>query len=1110
MEFVKRLLKSSIKSCISKFLQNDIELNQMVYHEGIFELTNFLLNCNEINKQISENTELELFCQEVKIGSMKIHPSWGNIIQKMEFNDAYIKLAKGSMPGGADVDTSKNDASENDVEADPCENSIFFYKTQLEKLAASQVTMQDSLSNSIAAMEQDLKGYKNVIENVEKITKEFVAVLTNVVVDYKDLQLHIGKVSYEQKKNYISVTINNVNVVLQQRSVIWLEEMECVVEPKSIKMIIPDKVKSKLVLKLDVLLMLMQYIGELTSKKEKHDPNVFSEKNEAVMALDISVPEIDLEIEEHHAKLKEVRIVKTNTSTLVKVKKITSPFLVTSSFSIRIMDNSVQINDSNDCATPFSEKVCYYADGEKKPTELGSQDQQDQYKEKQKNESSKHILIGAKKAWINWAPCFEIIKKMFFNDKDKTVASDPVDDANDDSNENVSGDEGVDLETTSIDVGDRSVLDIDFQDDDMFMESNTECLQSDQSGPNDQTVEQKTKKWIEIHLGEASFVYNETLTFHCAGTTAFIGDHFFNVESKNITWVPNRIKVCQWSNVHCAATLKLTQFVVNADKWVIDAPKTIHETLMPYLEVEGEPEMINCKFNVKIQHIVCKNALVVPASDKLDRLILGLTGNALEVFNTSDAINVVLHSAMLKIAEPEEINILLLSIVHVNYYILSNRVTVSVNTAKATLDAVHAKAFSEFAQDFAKSHEKIVISKQGNVDNNSGGSGSGSSKNMSFQLVKNYTDQTKNTDQHHQQFDNDTTPVQVKVNSWCIRLKNHQKWDKKNYVALKGESFEVYLHEAKRIEIRLPTFEIIDGINTSNWYKAMYTNGLRILCIDDYLSIDVPQDIVLNIDQNFLTFLTQYFDWDTTGDDTTTNSPQRLPGHHQNVIEPPMTPPFSSIHISEMTFRLDYKPKQGQDFLEFVNFAALRNAKIVFREFYMFNISTLNELAQKLMINLITNMRNVQGLIAGMKPIKPIAKILANAQNIVVLPINTKLDKDYISKISEQMKKLTTNTTIEVLEIGCGINVSLKNAPSIYSNQPRTVSEGLSQAKDEFKEGMDTVFAFVRNSEDVDLLTLPIAIVRPFTSSFSRLLMGMANHLDPERKKRMDAKYKTI
>ncbi len=68
------------------------------------------------------------------------------------------------------------------------------------------------------------------------------------------------------------------------------------------------------------------------------------------------------------------------------------------------------------------------------------------------------------------------------------------------------------------------------------------------------------------------------------------------------------------------------------------------------------------------------------------------------------------------------------------------------------------------------------------------------------------------------------------------------------------------------------------------------------------------------------------------------------------------------------------------------------------------------------MINLITNMRNVQGLIAGMKPIKPVAKILANAQNIIVLPINTKLDKNYISKISEQMKKLTTNATIEVLE----------------------------------------------------------------------------------------------
>jgi hypothetical protein len=300
------------------------------------------------------------------------------------------------------------------------------------------------------------------------------------------------------------------------------------------------------------------------------------------------------------------------------------------------------------------------------------------------------------------------------------------------------------------------------------------------------------------------------------------------------------------------------------------------------------------------------------------------------------------------------------------------------------------------------------------------------------------------------------------------------------------------------MEVNFPTFEVIDGLKVSLWNKAMYTSNLKVICIDDYLTIEASKDIHMNVDQNLLLYIGQLFDWDPP-------SPEKVAG--PIVMKPP---PFSSIHISNTTLRLNYKPKESGEFMEFVNFVPLRNAKIVFREFYMFNIKTMAELIQKMAVNLLANVHNIQGAIAGMKPVKPIAKILANAQNIVILPLNTKLDKNYIANIKKQLGEYATKTTIEVLELGGGMNVNLHNeSTSIFANQPGGIKEGLLHARDEFSSGVNTVFAIVRNSEETDLLSLPIAIVKPFTGSFSRILLGICNQLDPERKKIMDAKYKT-
>ena len=104
---------------------------------------------------------------------------------------------------------------------------------------------------------------------------------------------------------------------------------------------------------------------------------------------------------------------------------------------------------------------------------------------------------------------------------------------------------------------------------------------------NDTDQKQISKKWLEFHIGESTVVYDDVFTLQGAGTNIFVGDHFWNVESKAIAWVPNKKRVCIWKNVHCAATLKMSQFVLNVDKWIILKPFDIFGHMQPFFDVQG-------------------------------------------------------------------------------------------------------------------------------------------------------------------------------------------------------------------------------------------------------------------------------------------------------------------------------------------------------------------------------------------------------------------------------------------------------------------------------------------------------------------------------------------
>jgi len=1060
MDFINRLLKSSIKTCISKYLKNDLNLSQMQYQEGAFALSDITLNCDQINKQIE--FEVPFYCQQIRIGSMKLHPSFStSLIHKIELDRTYVQLSQEYIDNPSPpTSTNTTLPTTTPIPMPSTANagdSIFFNKNPL---------LQDSLSASIAdIVNSDFGGYQTVLENVEKITKEFVLAFTCVTLEYKDLQVYVDKIVYEQKQNTIDIDITGVTASVSGVLVAVFPHLNCSIKPGIVSIRVPENVEAKVTVNFEVLVTIIRYIGELTKMSTTVDKDTFSGRSHVLPKFDISVPRLTVQVGEDVFQFEDTALSKDPTLTHIKVKNVTSRLLNTSGLSLRIItvncgatdntDNTDNTNNTDntystnanagttssipttvattiaESSSPFSDTIRYYE--ENCITGLSSQSEQELYKEQQRNTSAKHIICTAKTTWIEWQPFFKLVKGII------TTITTPA--------------------TTTVPM-------------------------SSQSSTPMTTTPKTPKKWFEIQVDTATIVCTDVLTFVGNGVALFLGSHFWNIETKTASWTPLGYPVCQVTDIHCAATRTMDQFVVNADKCVLLDSSEIYKRLLPYLQVESKP--LTCQLNIKLKHLIAPSVL------HTELHTVNLIGQGLEIFTTGcsggpgSAMNVVLQKGILKLGDAKIIGV---TMVHVNQYNDTHQTKFHIGSAKCDFDASHIKLALELFSKYTQPSNPNNVSDSATYSTNHSNENEVTiltDADSQFQLIEDYRNTFATTVQ--------CALVEGNVANWCVQLKNKEKWDTTNYIALKGSDLEIQMFSRERIEINLPKTEIIDGIKSSLWYKAAYTNNMKIVWIDDYVSFELPCDVYLNIDQNFLIFVNQLFDWelDTC---TTATSPQKRA-------------PFSSIHISESTFRLDYKPKQSAEFLEFVNFVPLRNAKVVFREFYMFNITSFGELTQKLMVNLLANLRNVQGVVAGMKAVKPIAKILANAKNIIILPVNTKLDKNYITNLKAQLTTLTKNTTIEILELGCGLNVTLRDTTSVYSNQPGTVSEGFQQARTEFSNGMDTVFAFVRNSEDLDIMSLPIAVVKPFTGSFSKILLGICNHLDPERKKRMDAKYK--
>ena len=78
---------------------------------------------------------------------------------------------------------------------------------------------------------------------------------------------------------------------------------------------------------------------------------------------------------------------------------------------------------------------------------------------------------------------------------------------------------------------------------------------------------------------------------------------------------------------------------------------------------------------------------------------------------------------------------------------------------------------------------------------------------------------------------------------------------------------------------------------------------------------------------------------------------------------------------------------------------------------------------------------------------------------------------------------------------------------SFYANQPLSTKDGFTEAGGEFVEGVQAIMDMISQNSKAGLLDIPLVMIRPFTNSISKVLLGILNEIDPERREIALNKY---
>ncbi|KAJ1956240.1 autophagy- protein 2, partial [Dispira parvispora] len=314
---------------------------------------------------------------------------------------------------------------------------------------------------------------------------------------------------------------------------------------------------------------------------------------------------------------------------------------------------------------------------------------------------------------------------------------------------------------------------------------------------------------------------------------------------------------------------------------------------------------------------------------------------------------------------------------------------------------------------------------------------------------------------------------------------------------------------ARRFQLRVRDFEVIDRVPTSGWHKFLThlrsgahkqprESDSQMLTVKvDQVRTSLHETSTLEyrvnvtvlplrfyIDQDTLSFLIAYgldvkekLEWLET---LSLRTDPLTPGP---TLQPPY---FQSFRFDSLTMKVDYKPKRlgfsglSEKHLGFVNLFPLQDAKLTLTAVEGFGLRGVPQVISTLRDEWIPHITHTQlpGMVGGVSPIRSLVTLGTGLVDLIILPIEQyKRDGRVIKGLQQGARSFKRTTASETIKLGTKVtstaqtlletatdmlsgtstsrdptalsstNSSVRSQPrSRFADQPRSLQEGMSQA----------------------------------------------------------------
>ncbi|ODV91986.1 hypothetical protein CANCADRAFT_30264 [Tortispora caseinolytica NRRL Y-17796] len=318
-----------------------------------------------------------------------------------------------------------------------------------------------------------------------------------------------------------------------------------------------------------------------------------------------------------------------------------------------------------------------------------------------------------------------------------------------------------------------------------------------------------------------------------------------------------------------------------------------------------------------------------------------------------------------------------------------------------------------------------------------------------------------------------------------------------------------------KFELKVRDFEVYDNVATSTWLKLvtymrsagprdpqqpMMSIHVSIVQPDLDLSafdLMIKANILplrLHVDQDTLEFLARFF--------------QFQPDRMNELEEQSEEPFFQKVQVSDISIKLDYKPKKvdyaglrSRHTTELMNFFVLDEAEILLRPVKLYGIKGIPQVIRTLNRIWLPDIQRTQlgAVLAGVSPIRAVVRLGSGFKELITVPMEEyKKDGRLFRSAERGARQFVRTSANELMKFGAKLAVGTHNwlesaeevlggeyagssrdrmsaenevsgskrnlvnidgeveAVSAYADQPKTISQGLSRAYQRFGESLRT------------------------------------------------------